>query len=157
MRYGFALWDMDLSWDKDPGINMDYWFTDPVMDRVIELDVAGAREQLRDMWQTMRENGFTVETVEEKTAQYVYELTESGAFARDAQRWEKEMQWPDAFPIVSCAQIRFDLLDRLTQALCTNKEALSFDSFYVEGASHIAAMMDMVNALESMQGNAQTQ
>lgn len=157
LRYGFALWDMDLSWDEDPGLNMDYWFTDPVMDRVIALDVEGARAQLRDQWQTMREKGFTAETVEEKTAQYVHELTDSGAFVRDAQRWQKETQWPDAFPIVSCAQIRFDLLDRLTQALCSGAEDFSFSSFYVEGASHVAPMMDMVNALEAAQGMAQVQ
>ena len=136
---------------------MDYWFTDPVMDRVIGLDVEGARVQLRDQWQAMRERGFTAETVEEKTAQYVHELTDSGAFVRDAQRWQKETQWPDAFPIVSCAQIRFDLLDRLTQALCSGAEDFSFASYYVEGASHIAPMLDMVNALEAAQGMAQVQ
>lgn len=41
--YRFIPWDMDLSWEKEPGAYWDCWMIDALACRVIELDVSGAR------------------------------------------------------------------------------------------------------------------
>lgn len=125
-RYRFELWDMDLSWDFDPGPECDYWFTLPVHDRVINLDVGGARKRLARMWAQMREDGFTAETVEALTAKYLHELVDSGAHRRNVVRWNLTNAEADSFAIVNCAQMRFELLDQLTCALCETDGPVPF-------------------------------
>lgn len=125
-RYRFELWDMDLSWDFDPGPECDYWFTLPVHDRAINLDVGGARERLAQLWAQMRENGFTAETVETLTAKYLHELVDSGAHMRNVVRWNLTNAEADSFAIVNCAQMRFEMLDQLTRLLCETDESVWF-------------------------------
>ena len=48
------------------------------------LDVSGARAELAAQWRQMSEAGFTIDAVREELALYQHELTDSGAFLRDA-------------------------------------------------------------------------
>ena len=148
-RYRFALWDLDLSWDKDPGQNMDYWYTNTVLDRVIGLNVGRAREMLRGIWAGMRESGFTAECVEKKTEQYVHELGDSGAFARNVERWNAEQTEIDVYMIRACAENRFEMLDRLTGLLAGESGKIDFQNYTDKESRHVASMPDMIRALEA--------
>lgn len=126
IRYRFELWDMDLSWDFDPGQECDYWFTIPVHDRALNLDAGGARARLAELWAQMKDNGFTGETVEALAEQYLRELVDSGAYARNILRWNLTGAEAGCFAIVSCAERRFEMLDLVTQALCETDERMMF-------------------------------
>lgn len=116
-RYRFAFWDMDLTWGLYAGDEGDRWVELPVADRVIELDVGGAKKRTQEIWAQLKARGFTPENVEALITQYVHELGDSGAFARDSERWEKGSFYPDGYEIVSFASARFDMVDAWVDSL----------------------------------------
>lgn len=117
LRYRFAFWDMDLTWGLYAGDEGDRWVELDVADRVIALDVGGARARAQEIWAQLKERGFTAENVERMITQYVHELGDSGAFARDSERWEKGSFYPDGYEIVSFAYARFEMMDAWVDAL----------------------------------------
>lgn len=121
MLYRFAPWDMDLTWGtkkEDIGEQFENWMYFPVIDRMISLDAGGVmREKLADMWEWMKETAFNGENLERLIAQYTHELDDSGAKARDAQRWGTETYYPDGYDIISFATVRFELLDYAVHAI----------------------------------------
>lgn len=117
MRYRFAFWDMDLTWGLYAGDEGDRWVEFPVADRVIALDVGGARARIGEIWAELTRRGVTAETIEALVTQYVHELGDSGAYARDAQRWEKGNFDPDGYEIVSFASTRFGMMDAWVDSL----------------------------------------
>ena len=121
-RYRFAFWDMDLTWGLYAGDLGERWVELPVADRVIALDVGGARTRTGEIWEELKARGFTSETVEALIAQYVYELGDSGAFMRDAERWEKGSFYPDGYEIVDFAGTRFQMMDEWTAALAEDAQ-----------------------------------
>ncbi len=116
-RYRFAFWDMDLTWGLYAGEEGDRWVELDVADRVIALDVDGARARAAAIWAQLKARGVTMETVEALLVQYTHELGDSGAFARDAQRWEKGHFYPDATQILSVASVRFAMMDEWVASL----------------------------------------
>ena len=140
--YRFVPWDMDLSWEKQPGAYWDNWMIDPVACRMIELDVSGARGELAAQWRQMGEAGFTMETVRAELAAYRHELTDSGAFRRDAERWGKEQDEMDPSEIETVAAYRFALLDRLTQAIGAYDSGFRFADYETEGECSMQRMAD---------------
>ena len=103
--------------------------------RVIELDVSGARGELAAQWRQMSEAGFTIDTVRE-------ELTDSGAFLRDAERWGKEQDEMDVSQIEAVAEYRFELLCRLTQAIGETGEEFRFADFETDEECSMQSMAD---------------
>lgn len=140
--YRFIPWDMDLSWEKEPGAYWDCWMIDALACRVIELDVSGARGELAAQWRRMSEAGFTIDTVREELALYQHELTDSGAFLRDAERWGKEQDEMDVSQIEAVAEYRFELLCRLTQAIGETGEEFRFADFETDEECSMQSMAD---------------
>ena len=93
------------------------WVELAVAERVIELDVAGARRRIGELWEALKQRGITAETIEALVTQYVHELGDSGAYARDARRWEKGGFSPDGYEIVSFASARFEMMEAWVNAL----------------------------------------
>ena len=110
-RYRFAFWDMDLTWGMYAGDEGERWVELPIADRVIALDVGGAKTKIGEIWENLKARGFTGETVEMLIEQYVHELGDSGAFMRDSERWEKGSFYPDGYEIVDFAGMRFYMMD----------------------------------------------
>ena len=118
IRYRFAFWDMDLTWGIFAGEEGDRWVKFPLADRVLALDVGGARRRTQEIWETLKARGLTAETVEKLIAEYANVLEESGAFARDARRWGKTAIHPDGYEeIVGFASARFQMMDDWVRAL----------------------------------------
>ena len=117
VRYKFAFWDMDLTWGLYAGDEGDRWVELPVADRVVALDVGGAKRRTQEIWAQLKARGFTPENVEALVTQYVHEMGDSGAFARDSERWEKGSFYPDGYEIVSFAAARFEMMDAWVDAL----------------------------------------
>ena len=117
MRYRFAFWDMDLTWGMYAGDEGDRWVELAVAERVIALDVGGARRRIGELWEALKQRGITAETIEALVTQYVHELGDSGAYARDARRWEKGGFSPDGYEIVSFASARFEMMEAWVNAL----------------------------------------
>ena len=140
--YRFIPWDMDLSWEKEPGAYWDCWMIDALACRVIELDVSGARRELAAQWRRMSEAGFTIDAVREELALYQHELTDSGAFLRDAERWGKEQDEMDVSQIEAVAEYRFELLSRLTQAIGETGEEFRFADFETDEECSMQSMAD---------------
>lgn len=140
--YRFIPWDMDLSWEKEPGAYWDCWMIDALACRVIELNVSGARAELAAQWRQMSEAGFTIDAVREELALYQHELTDSGAFLRDAERWGKEQDEMDVSQIEAVAEYRFDLLCRLTQAIGETGEEFRFADFETDEECSMQSMAD---------------
>ena len=140
--YRFIPWDMDLSWEKEPGAYWDCWMIDALACRVIELDVSGARRELAAQWRQMSEAGFTIDAVREELALYQHELTDSGAFLRDAERWGKEQDEMDVSQIEAVAEYRFELLCRLTQAIGETGEEFRFADFETDEECSMQSMVD---------------
>lgn len=116
-RYSFAFWDMDLTWGLYAGDEGDRWVELDVANRVVDLDVGGAKKRTQEIWAQLKERGFTAEAVEALITQYVHELGDSGAFARDSERWEKGSFYPDGYEIVSFASARFEMVDAWVDSL----------------------------------------
>ena len=121
-RYRFAFWDMDLTWGLYAGDLGDRWVELPIADRVIALDVGGAKKRLAEIWEELKTRGFTGETIESLITQYVYELGETGAFMRDAERWEKGSFYPDGYEIVDFVGTRLYMIDEWVASLSGENE-----------------------------------
>ena len=57
-------------------------------DRLIELDVDGAREYVTARWKELRETVYSDEWLSSRIDSYESSVIDSGAFARDMERWE---------------------------------------------------------------------
>ncbi len=117
VKYRFAPWDMDLTWGryKEPGEESAYQglFVFNVAQRMLELDVGGSQEKLVSMWTQMRQGGFDEATVEEIVTQSTHLIGDSGAYARNTQRWAPESGYTDGYEIISFASEHFAVLDEL--------------------------------------------
>ena len=125
--YRFSPWDLDLAWGferESIGEEYENWMFFPVMDRMLRLDVGGIRQKACDMWQEMRATVFDEAALEERVAQYTYELGESGALMREAERWGTDMYYPDGYELISFAAVRWPLLD---EAIALLPEKMEID------------------------------
>ena len=112
-RYLFAPWDLDVSWGRDDDENAEVWYDFPIFDRLVELDCGGVvRDRLAAIWQQMRENGFSGENVGSLLDGYNAALNDSGAFYRDAERWNRPNAYSENYSIYSYAAARFEMMDR---------------------------------------------
>jgi len=121
-EYHLKPWDLNVSWGGSSENYEDQkWTLLPLFDRAIELDCTGLiRERMLEIWQEMRQEVFTAQTVEKLVQQYTDELQESGAFYRDAGKWEKSEFYPDGYNICAYAQLRFDMLDKRIEEMASD-------------------------------------
>lgn len=125
-RYRFELWDMDRSWDLDPGPAGDFWYANRVIDRMINLNVNGARQRLCDLWQEIRARGFTIELVTQLVMDYDHQLSASGAFRREVDQWGLTDAYLQSEKIISRAQMRLDWMDMVTKFIAETDGDIEF-------------------------------
>ncbi len=125
-RYRFELWDMDRSWDLDPGPAGDYWYSNRVVDRMINLNVNGARARFAELWQAIRARGFDIELVTELVMDYERQLSDSGAFGREIDRWEVADAYIQSEKIISRAQMRLEWMDMVTAYIAAAEGDIEF-------------------------------
>ena len=131
-RYLFAPWDLDVSWGRDDEENAEVWYEFPIFDRLVELDCGGVvRDRLAAIWQEMRENGFSGENVGRLLDGYNTALNDSGAFYRDAVRWNRPNSYSENYNILSYASARFEMMDRRIEEM--TDEALRGHRLRIQG------------------------
>lgn len=123
--YRFELWDMDRSWDLDPGPMGDFWYANRVPDRMINLNVNGARQRLLELWQEIRARGFNIELVTELVMDYDHQLSASGAFWREVDRWGMA-EYIQSEKIITRAQMRLDWMDMVTKFIAETDGDIAF-------------------------------
>ncbi|MBQ7887242.1 MAG: CotH kinase family protein [Clostridia bacterium] len=112
-RYLFAPWDLDVSWGRDDEENAEIWYEFPVLDRLLELDCGGvARDRALAIWQQMRQSAFSDENIERLLGSYNTEMNDSGAFYRDAVKWNRPNSYSENYNIYAYACARIDMMDR---------------------------------------------
>jgi len=115
VRYSFAPWDMDLTWgrfkDTLTGEIYNGLFSFPVAERMLRTDAGGARAILAQLWAGMREEVFNPDVIQMMVDEAVSELTDSGAYVRDALRWRGDAYQADGSEILQFAAMRFEALD----------------------------------------------
>ena len=129
MRYRFAPWDLDIAWGFEPheiGEEFERWLYFPVLDRMLSLDAGGIRQQAYDIWQQLRASIFSDEYLEARMEEYTYQLGESGALMRDAERWGGMMTYPDGYELTTFAQMRWPLMDQAMEMLITTEGPVEF-------------------------------
>lgn len=141
LKYRFELWDMDRSWGIDALPDYEGWFVVPVIDRIVNLDVGGAKAMLRQVWTQMRERAFTYETVEQLVSGYMHELNDSGAFWRNAQRWALEASQADASKILDYCSVRFGILDEAIERIVAAQASVGFLSADVRRGDPVVMSM----------------
>lgn len=144
VHYRLAPWDLDMSWgfEKDEiGEEFERWLYFPVLDRMLSLDAGGIRQKAYDMWQELRSGVLSMEYLEAKIAEYTFELGESGALMRDAERWGNYMTYPDGYELVTFATMRWPLLDEAMETILTTEGPVDFleASNYEQKAGDILA------------------
>ena len=98
----------------------------------MELDCGGVvRERMKAIWQQMRDSSFSDENVERLLDAYNLEMGDSGAFYRDAVRWNRPNSFPDTYNIYSYAVSRFAMMDRRIEEIAS--EELRGHKLRVEG------------------------
>jgi len=116
IMYHYYPWDLDNSMglrrDRIGG-DFERWIYLPAVDRMISLDAGGIRGKLLDMWTGLRADSWSLESVEARINRYTTELNDSGAFARNAQRWNLEKTIADGYEIISFISTRFAMLDQV--------------------------------------------
>ena len=131
-RYLFAPWDLDVSWGRDDDENAEVWYDFPIFDRLVELDCGGVvRDRLAAIWKQMRENGFSGENVGSLLDGYNAALNDSGAFYRDAERWNRPNAYSENYNIYSYAAARFEMMDRRIEEMTS--EALRGRRLRIQG------------------------
>ena len=131
IRYSFAPWDMDMTWARKPeevGQSYENWIYFPVADRLIDLNAGGdLRQRTADLWKKMREGAFNRETIEQLINEYTFELGDSGAWVRNAERWGFENYYPDSYEMLVFTDIRLDLMDRAIETIISaGNESIPF-------------------------------
>ncbi len=121
LTYTFAPWDMDMTWGRkkaEVGENFENWIYFPIADRLIDRDAGGVmRDKVTARWQQMRESVFNEDTINRKLEEYAHILGDSGAWARNAARWNMENYMPDFYNITVFIELRFALMDAAIAAI----------------------------------------
>ena len=118
-NYRFGAWDMDVTWgNKANAEYADAWVPFPLFDRLLKLNCGGFFcERTFELWQEMRKTVFNETFIGGVMEEYEHLLGDSGAFARDALRWDREETEPDGSNVFEFAMERFSALDRVFEEL----------------------------------------
>ncbi len=125
--FHLAPWDLDISFGFDYlGPEYGNWIFFPVMDRAINLNCNHLRTRLREQWEAYRDGVFSSENVTALIDGFAMELNESGAMARDAERWQTGQYISEPQSLLDYWQIRMNVLDRATEMIAEAEGKLDF-------------------------------
>ena len=120
-------WDTDLTWGnvyvdskeelyvKWAPENADRYLEWPLLDRLIELDVGGIREKIKDRWAELRSGILSEESMNEILTECTHQVQDSGAFTRDAARWPDSRHDADYDGMKQFMKERTEFLDKMIQ------------------------------------------
>ena len=123
-EFFFAPWDMDLTWgnvsvgeinsvytayEKDTYDDRVYWETG---DRLVKLNYDGARDSVQTLYKELRSGVLNDASVEQMILQLDHQVRDSGAFARDKERWTDSVHADDCTQLVEYAKTRLGFLDQ---------------------------------------------
>ena len=120
-------WDTDLTWGnvyvdskeelyvKWAPENADRYLEWPLLDRLIELDVGGIREKIKDRWTELRSGILSEESMNEIFTECIHQVQDSGAFTRDATRWPDSRHDADYDGMKQFMKERTEFLDKMIQ------------------------------------------
>ena len=120
-------WDTDLTWGnvyvdskeelyvKWAPENADRYLEWPLLDRLIELDVGGIREKIKDRWTELRSGILSEESMNEIFTECTHQVQDSGAFTRDAARWPDSRHDADYDGMKQFMKERTEFLDKMIQ------------------------------------------
>lgn len=120
-------WDTDLTWgnvyvDSKEELyvkwvpeNADRYLEWPLLDRLIELDVGGIREKIKDRWAELRSGILSEESMHEILTECIHQVQDSGAFTRDATRWPDSRHDADYDGMKQFMKERTEFLDKMIQ------------------------------------------
>lgn len=120
-------WDTDLTWGnvyvdskeelyvKWAPENADRYLEWPLLDRLIELDVGGIREKIKDRWTELRSGILSEESMNEIFIECTHQVQDSGAFTRDATRWPDSRHNADYDGMKQFMKERTEFLDKMIQ------------------------------------------
>jgi len=120
-RYLFAPWDLDVSWGRDDEENAEVWYGFPIFDRLLALDCGNARERLLRIWRDMREKAFSDENIERILNECNTQMNDSGAFYRDAVRWDRANSYSENYNIYGYACARIEMMDRRIEEIASEE------------------------------------
>ena len=85
------------------------------------------RRRVVDIWTRMRRDVFNIETIEEKLVEYTNLLGESGAWARNAERWGFDTYYPDFYNMIVFTELRLAIMDQAIEAIAREEnESIPF-------------------------------
>lgn len=120
-------WDTDLTWGnvyvdskeelyvKWAPENADRYLEWPLLDRLIELDVGGIRERIKDRWTELRSGILSEESMNEIFIECTHQVQDSGAFTRDATRWPDSRHDANYDGMKQFMKERTEFLDKMIQ------------------------------------------
>ena len=82
-----------------------------VLDQMLDLDTGGIRTRLAERWQAYSEGPLGLENIRSIAERCAGELNDSGAMARNAERWETEAYTSDVQEILDFAEWRHKIID----------------------------------------------
>lgn len=126
--YGYFIpWDMNLSFGAVYAENVYYCEENPAVvgemvrwqpgQRMIELDVDGSRELLSATWKRWRKGAFSDEELAARISELEHRIKDSGAFAREAERWSDGNQNGDFGSLYDFAGARMQAVDAYISGL----------------------------------------
>ena len=131
-RYLYGPWDLDVSWGRDDEENAEVWYEFPMLDRLLALDCGGiVRDRVAAIWKQMRGQAFNAENVERLLESYNTQMNDSGAFYRDALKWNRPNSYSENYNIYAYACARFDMMDRRIEEIAS--EALRGRKLQING------------------------
>lgn len=126
-RLYLVPWDMDLTWgnvysDTEEELytvyepdRADEYLEWPFVDRLLSLDTGGIREMVKERWQELRRSTLSDAHMEELMQSCIHLVQDSGAFARDVERWPDSHHDGDYDGMRSFMKERMDFLDNWIQ------------------------------------------
>jgi len=123
IRYSFVPWDLDVSWGLDDDRNSEIWYSFDLFNRMLRVDCGGVmRKRTLEIWREMRELAFNEENMSAFMAEYDEALNASGAFYRNAVRWERQYETLDTYDTYAYALSRFEMMDRRIEEIANDFE-----------------------------------
>ena len=122
--YRFACWDIDKAWGDQTVLDASHyenWVCFPISARILNL-WPEARYRLAEKWREMQQQGFTEEEVNRLVQSYAGELTGSGAWRRNAEKWNLEDE-PPLWKIEDYTMQRFNTLERAIEMILEDPQA----------------------------------
>lgn len=123
-KFYFAPWDMDLTWGNVSVGETNPLFTafepETVDDRVywetgdwlIDLNYQGTKDDVQKLYEELRSTVLTDEAVEQMILETDSLIRDSGAYARDQERWPESAHTQDCGTLLEYAKERLNFLDK---------------------------------------------